>query len=371
MNERIEKLLPHFRYGVINPCSPAAVQRWQLAPALTGRRYPMRSTAVRRLLPCAFVAFALFWQTHSAIAADGSYPNKPVVFMTHSGPGGGMDTMLRRMTDIMAKERLVTQQTRVENVQGGGGAKAMTTLIKRKGDDHVLAGMTSVWVAAPLTNPDIKISYKDMTTVALLGLDPNIVVVRGDAPFKTMKELIDYAKANPNKLKQAGGSVASNPNFDRISIGENTGASWDYVAFPSGGEAVTALLGGHVDLVIGQPADMSGHLRAGTLRALASFSETRLAGHPQVPTLRESGVSAPVSRGTVRGIVAPPEFPQTALQYWEDVLRKLTQTQAYQQFSAEIELFPKFLRGAEFRQFLDEESDTLKKALSRLGEIKK
>jgi putative tricarboxylic transport membrane protein len=331
----------------------------------------MRATAARHFLPRAFLAFSLLCQMQSAMAAEGSYPNKPVAFITHSGPGGGMDTMLRRMTDIMAKDRLVTQQTRVENIQGGGGAKAMTALVKRKGDDHVLAGMTSVWVAAPLTNPDIKVSYKDMTTVALLGLDPNIVVVRSDAPFKSMKELIDYAKANPNKLKQAGGSVASNPNFDRISIGESTGASWDYVAFPSGGEAVTALLGGHVDLVIGQPADMSGHLRGGTLRALASFSEARLTGHPQVPTLRETGVSAQVSRGTVRGIVAPPDFSKTALQYWEDILRKLTLTQAYQQFSSEIELFPKFLPGAEFRQFLDEESDTLKKALGRLGEIKK
>jgi putative tricarboxylic transport membrane protein len=210
-----------------------------------------------------------------------------------------------------------------------------------------------------------------MTTIALLGLDPNILVVRADSPFKSMKDLLEAAKANPNKLKQAGGSVASQPNFDRLAIGESTGASWDYVAFPSGGEAVTALLGGHVNLVIGQPADMSGHLRAGSLRALASFSDTRLAGHPQVPTLRETGVAARVSRGTVRGIVAPPEMPRGAVQYWENILRKLTGTQAYSQFTSEIELFSKFLPGAEFRQFLDEESENLAKSLARLGEIKK
>ena len=306
----------------------------------------------------------------SLYAAE-TYPNKPVLFITHSGPGGGMDTMLRRITDVMAKDKLVSQQMRVENIQGGSGAKAMTALVKRKGDDHVLAGMTSVWVAAPLISPDIKVSYKDMTPVALLGLDPNLLVVRADSPFKTMKELLDFAKANPNKVKQAGASVTSTPNFDRLAIAEATGTTWDYVAFPSGGEAITAVLGGHVNLVIGQPADMGGHLKAGALRPLASFSESRLAGYPNVPTLRESGVTARVSRGTVRGIVAPPDIPASAVQYWEDVLRKLTKTQGYQQFSSEIELFPKFLTSKEFKQFLDEETETLTKSLARLGELKK
>jgi putative tricarboxylic transport membrane protein len=305
------------------------------------------------------------------VVAAEAYPNKPVLFITHSGPGGGMDTMLRRITDIMAKEKLVSQQMRVENVQGGSGAKAMTTLVKRKGDDYVLAGMTSVWVAAPLISPDVKVSYKEMTTIALLGLDPNLVVVRADSPFKTMKELLDFAKANPNKVKQAGASVTSTPNFDRLAIAEATGASWDYVAFPSGGEAITAVLGGHVNLVIGQPADMGGHLSAGALRALASFSESRLAGYPNVPTLRELGITARVGRGTVRGIVAPPDIPASSVHYWEDVLRKLTKTQGYQQLSSEIELFPKFLTSKEFKQFLDEETDSMTKSLARLGDVKK
>jgi putative tricarboxylic transport membrane protein len=318
----------------------------------------------------ALCGMALLAEPLVVIAAE-AYPNKPVLFITHSGPGGGMDTMLRRITDIMAKEKLVSQQMRVENVQGGSGAKAMTTLVKRKGDDHVLAGMTSVWVAAPLISPDVKVSYKEMTTIALLGLDPNLVVVRADSPFKTMKELLDFAKANPNKVKQAGASVTSTPNFDRLAIAEATGASWDYVAFPSGGEAITAVLGGHVNLVIGQPADMGGHLSAGALRALASFSESRLAGYPNVPTLRELGITARVGRGTVRGIVAPPDIPASSVHYWEDVLRKLTKTQGYQQLSSEIELFPKFLTSKEFKQFLDEETDSMTKSLARLGDVKK
>ena len=312
---------------------------------------------------------ALLW-TPSLDAAE-AYPSKPLLFVTHSGPGGGMDTMLRRITDIMAKEKLVSQPMRVENIQGGGSAKAMTTIVKRKGDNHVLAGLTSVWVAAPLISTDIKVSYKDMTTIAMFGLDPNIVVVRADSPFKSIKELLDFAKANPNKVKQAGATVTSNPNFDRMIIGEATGAHWDYVAFPSGGEAITALLGGHVNLVIGQPADMGGHLKAGSLRALASFSESRLGGYPNVPTLREAGVTARVSRGTVRGIVAPPDIPMSSVQYWEDVLRKLTKTQGYQQFASEIELFAKFLNSKEFKQFLDEETEILTKSLARLGNAKK
>ena len=331
----------------------------------------MKSMSLRIIFLAAASCFALSVLAPSLMAADSGYPSKPIVFITHSGPGGGMDTMLRRITDIMAKERLVPQQMRVENIRGGSGAKAMTALVKRKGDDHVLAGMTTVWIAAPLISPDLKVSYKDMTPIVLLGLDPNIVVVRADSPYKSMREFLDFAKANPKKLKQAGASVTSTPNFDRMAIEEATGATWDYVAFPSGGEAITALLGGHVHLVIGQPADMGSHLRAGTLRTLVTFSEARLASHPQVPTLRELGVTARVSHGTVRGIIAPPDMPPAAVQYWEEVLRKLTQTQAYQQFAGEIELLPKFLPSREFRQFLDEESENLEKSLARLGQAKK
>jgi putative tricarboxylic transport membrane protein len=305
------------------------------------------------------------------LAAESAYPNKPIAFITHSGPGGGMDTMLRRIADILAKEQIVTQPIRVENVQGGSGAKAMTALVKRKGDDHVLAGLTSVWISAPLISPDLKVSYRDMTPIALLGFDPNLAVVKADSRFKSFKELVEFARANPKEIKQAGGSVTSTPNFDRLALGKATGASWDYVAFASGGEAVTALLGGHVHLVIGQPADMAGHLKAGTLRALAVFSEARLASYPQVPTLSENGISAKVSHGTIRGILGPPEMPAHAIRFWEETLRRVTQTQAFQQFAAEIELFPKFVTGREFHKILDEETANISANLREIGDVRK
>jgi putative tricarboxylic transport membrane protein len=313
----------------------------------------------------------LFGAVEFLNAAESTYPNKPIAFITHSGPGGGMDTMLRRIADILAKEQIVTQPIRVENLQGGSGAKAMVSLLKKKGDDHVLAGLTSVWIAAALISPDLKVSYRDMTTIALLGFDPNLVVVRSDSRFKSLKELVEFARTNPKEIKQAGGSVTSNPNFDRLALGKATGALWDYVAFPSGGEAVTALLGGHVQLVIGQPADMGGHLKAGTLRPLAVFSESRLASYPQVPTLAESGISAKVSRGTIRGIIGPPEMPAPAVRFWEEALRRVTQTQGFKQFTAEIELFPKFLTGREFRKILDEENTIISEYLRQIGDTKK
>jgi putative tricarboxylic transport membrane protein len=333
-----------------------------------------RSSMKRRLLS-AVACSSLFLYFIAAPAplpaAESAYPKKPITFITHSGPGGGMDTMLRRIADILAKERIVTQPIHVENIQGGSGAKAMAALVKRKGDDHVLAGLTSVWISAPLISPELKVSYRDMTPVALLGFDPNLAVVKADSRFKSFKELVDFARANPKQIKQAGGSVTSTPNFDRMALGKATGATWDYVAFASGGEAVTALLGGHVHLVIGQPADMGGHLKAGTLRPLATFSEARLAGYPQLPTLAESGISARVSRGTIRGILGPPEMPAEAVRFWEETLRRVTQTPAFQQFIADIELFPKFVSGREFHKILDEETANVSGFLGEIGEVKK
>src|ERR671923_1872500 len=109
----------------------------------------MKRIFTHRILLAVAVSVVILIQAGAVVAAD-AYPNKPILFITHSGPGGGMDTMLRRIADILAKERIVTQPIHVENIQGGSGAKAMAALVKRKGDDHVLAGLTSVWISAPL-----------------------------------------------------------------------------------------------------------------------------------------------------------------------------------------------------------------------------
>src|SRR2546426_4580979 len=154
---------------------------------------------------------------------------------------------------------------------------------------------------------------------------PAVIAVKTDAPYKTLADFIAAAKHSPGQLKQSGGSVTSRDNVVRQLLQKNSGARWAFISFPGGGERIAALLGGHVNMMVIEPAEAGEHIRAGNMRVLAQVSDKRLAGFPDVPTLKEAGFDVP-SVPQVRGGVAPPGIPKENGAYWEELFRKLTRT---------------------------------------------
>ena len=132
-----------------------------------------------------------------------------------------------------------------------------------------------------------------------------MVAVRADAPFKTMKDFIDAAKAKPGELKQSGGSLTARDSIMRQVLQNATGARWAFISFPGGGERIAALLGGHVNMMIIEPQEAGENIRAGKMRVLAQVADKRLPAFPDVPTLKEAGFDVPLVP-QMRGAVAPP-----------------------------------------------------------------
>ena len=130
-----------------------------------------------------------------------------------------------------------------------------------------------------------------------------------------------------------------------------TGARWAFISFPSGGERLAALLGGHVEMMIVDPSEAGEQIRAGKLRAIAQVSERRLPGFPDIPTIKEAGYDIP-NVPQMRGVVGAPDMPAEAVAYYEDLFFKASQTPAWQKFLAESELDGEFVRGAELKPFL-------------------
>src|SRR5258705_1480191 len=126
-------------------------------------------------------------------------------------------------------------------------------------------------------------------------------------------------------MKQWGCSNPSRDHVVRQLLQKSTGTRWAYISFPGGGERIAALLGGHVNVMVIEPAEAGEHIRAGNMRVLAQVSEKRLAGFPEVPTLKEAGFDVP-SVPQVRGVAAPPGIPAENVAYWEDIFRKLTRS---------------------------------------------
>lgn len=312
---------------------------------------------------CLFLSLAGAGETPAT--AQGFKPTRTIDFVVHTGPGGGGDTHARAINGILEKEKLLPVRANVVNKPGGGSALATAYMAEKKGDPHTIGLYTSLWLAAPLSSKEVRVQFHELTPIVRLAMDPAIIVVKDDAPYKTIVDFIEAAKKAPGQLKQAGGSIESRDNLNRMLLMRATGANWVYIPFPGGGERIATVLGGHAQLYIADAPEVREHVRKGTLRLLVQLTENRLPNFPDVPTIKEAGINMPIV-GSVRGIVAPPAIPREALEYWEGVFERMVKTASFKQYIVDNQLEEGFLKGAELAKsteaFINQRREIYKQA---------
>lgn len=293
-------------------------------------------------------------------------PERGIEFLVHTGPGAGSDIFARGVAGMLEKNKLVPQRISIVNKPGGGGLVGMTYLGEKKGDTHLVGFFTSVWFVNPLVRKEAKFSMKELTPIARLILEPSVLTVRADSPFKNANDFIAAAKKNPGKLKQAGGSISGRDNTTRLVIQKATGANWVFISMKSGGERVAALLGGHVDIYIMEPAEALEQIRAGKVRVIATLMKKRIPGLPDISTLGEQGIKVP-EVPQARGMVGPPALPADVKAYWEQTLAKMVKTQDWKEFLKKDHLEDGFLIGAALQKFGDEYTTQMRGILQEAG----
>jgi putative tricarboxylic transport membrane protein len=301
-----------------------------------------------------------------AAQATAFTPTRPVEVVVHTGPGGGSDLLARAAVQMIEKEKLVPVRMQVVNKPGGGSTLAAAYLAEKKGEAHTIGFFTGVWLTSPITTAEAKVTLRDLTPVARLVLEPALIAVKADSPYKTLPDFIAAAKQNPMQLKQSGGSVTSRDNVVRQLLQKATAARWAFISFPGGGERIAALLGGHVNMMVIEPSEAGEHIRAGNMRVLAQVAEKRLAGFPQVPTLKEAGFDVPAVP-QVRGVVAPPGIPRENVAYWEDVFRKLTRSASWRKYLEDNQFEDGYQNAAELTRFYDEFTGQMRTILQEAG----
>jgi len=279
-------------------------------------------------------------------------PTKPIEIVVHTGPGGGNDVFIRSVLAAMKKDNLTQDQFVVVNKSGGGSANAMNYLRVETGDSHTIGVYASVFVSDVLVQEAAPLGMDKITPVAGLVSEPAMLVVRADSPYKTMADLINAAKANPGKLKQSGGSVLSRDAVVRYVLMGHTHTEWSFISFPSGGERVSALLGGHVDFMIIEPSEAGEMIRAGKLRPLVQIADHKIEGFPNVPLLREAGFPVP-NVPQLRGLIGPPDMPPAAVAYYAELFKRVSQAPAYKAYVTSKQLGNEYLPPAELRKALD------------------
>ena len=266
--------------------------------------------------------------------AQADFPRQPIKVLVPFAAGGGNDLIARVVSQKLAER--VGQPVLVENKPGGAGFVAIETLLRSPADGYTLLvapSSVAVFNAAIYT----KLSYdplKSFVPITVTAAFPFYLTVNSGSPFKTVNDLVAYAKANPDKANYGGTSGVFQLVTEQFK--QFSGAPLEYIPFKSSGELATAVINGQITTAFIDPAPLLGHIRAGRLKALASTSAKRTADLPDVPTLTELGIGGvPYDGGT--GIVAPAGTPAPVVKTLEThinaVLREPDVLERFRQLS--------------------------------------
>ncbi len=250
-----------------------------------------------------------------------TYPRGPVQIVIPFAPGGSTDLLWRGISDPLAKN--LGSPVSLINKGGGGGIVGTSFVMGSKPDGYTLVSANSDPLnIAPLFTPDPPYdSEKDLTYIGKMAVFAFTIAVRSESPFKTLEELIAFAKANPGKLKAGVAGIGTTPHMIVELLNRDAKIRITPVPFSGGGEVVPNLLGGHVDLTVLSLGPLKGHYLAGKVRILALFSPKRHKDFPQIPTMAEKGFpSANISTGV--GLAGPKGLPPLVVKKWEETIEK-------------------------------------------------
>jgi putative tricarboxylic transport membrane protein len=300
--------------------------------------------------------------------AQGWKPERNVELTLPASPGGSNDIAGRVVQKLWTELKLLPVPSSVANRSGGEHIVAYTYIQQRAGDPHTIGLMSTPMLLNPIGGRT-QLTHNDLTPIAYLITEPMVAVVRADSPIQTGKDLVEALQKNPGAL-----SIALTSNGHRISVGlplQKAGVNVKAVrmpAFKGGGETTTAVLGGHADVQITSVSTSVPHVTGGQMRAIAVSSTRRLGGvMASVPTWQELGYQ---SSGSWKGIVAPKGLTPAQIAFWEDVMRKVAQSDEIHQYAEKNLWLVEFKGAAETRKWLDDETAALKVIMTELGLIK-
>lgn len=295
---------------------------------------------------------AALWLTGTASAAE--WPTKPVHVIVAYAAGGANDLLGRVFAEQLTQA--LGQPFLVENRTGGGGLVGTEYVARSQPDGYTLivSGMPS-HVLAPAMNKNAGFDpVRDFTHIAYLGGPPNVFAVHNSSPAKSFRELLDLMRKQPGGVEYVSPSVGSVGNMVAEYVAAKEHVKLTHVAYRGGGSAIFDLVAGHVKMGSMTLSTMSQHIKAGTLRALAISSATRVPELPDVPTLVELGYPELVVR-TWYGLSGPAGLPPEIVTRINEVVNKAMDLPKVQQQLAGEAVETKVMTPAEFTRFMQDQ----------------
>jgi len=265
----------------------------------------MRKENLRQLLATAAVASTLAAGFgFAATAAAQTYPSKAINYILPFNAGGESDISARYQQAVFKKVAGV--ETVIQYMPGAGGAQAWSQLNSMPGDGYTIMGINLPHTVLQPMQKDVGYKTDDLTPVYYFHYTPDAIFVNSDSQFKTLKDLVEFAKKNPGMVTLSGSGSNSSNNLAQVRFDELTGIKTTYIPFSGTGPAVTAILGKQT--LAGFNYAPSGIAHAGKMHMLAVASEKRMPAFPDVPTFRELGYD--LVGGAYRGLSVPKSTPE-------------------------------------------------------------
>lgn len=303
----------------------------------------------------------------SGAAAQAPYPTRSVTIVAPYPPGGAADLTARPFAPAL--ERVLKQTVVVLNKPGAGGAVGTQSVAVAKPDGYnillTVFSISTIPEADRLAGRAPTFTRDQFVPIARLNADPTLLMVRADAPWKSVKELIEDARKRPNEILYASAGPYTVAHMAVEVFMQAAGIKLRHLPTTGGGPAMAAVLGGHAAVAMLSTGAVSPQVKGGKARVLANSGATRLAAFPEIPTLKELGYDAEVYLWT--GLFVPKDVPADVLKTLRDATRQAVQDPEFKAASEKMQMPPAYLDADQFKVWWDKDSEMLAAAIRRMG----
>ena len=286
-------------------------------------------------------------------ASAAGYPEKPIKLLVASGAGGSTDTAARIMA-INIQEH-IGQPIIVVNKKGGSGGIGINFALKAKPDGYLLMeGMIGGHVLFPAMNTSAGYTPEDYTPIAMTQMNPNVLVVKADSPYKSVKDLLDAIKAKPGKLKFSHAGAGSIHYFGIHLLLKTAGIGQDSaiaIPYKGGSKSMAGLLRGEADFHQTNLVSAIDFIKSGKVRALAVTTKKRLKAFPDVPTYGEEGYPNVDIFGW-RGVIGPKGLPKGIVDQWAKAVQETMARKGWKKMVKAVGDMPRYMGPAEFTKHI-------------------
>jgi tripartite-type tricarboxylate transporter receptor subunit TctC len=291
------------------------------------------------------------------------YPTRPITLVVGFAPGGGADVFSRALVE--AAKTTIPQPIAVENRAGAGGTAASAYVLERPADGYTIVfGHAGSTVLTPIISNSMNLKWDALQPVARIHGEEEFLFLRPDSQWKTIDDVVRFAKENPGKFRVGGSAVGGIDSFVILILKKVAGIDVTYVPFDGGGPATLSFLGGNVDMLVGNVSENMANIEAKKMVPVAVASEKR-SPIADVPTLKEKGWD--VNLVQWRGVFAPVGTASDRLKTLADGFEKALGTDSWKNFRDQSRSVDLFLGPAEFRSFLASEEARFKPLIEELG----